>query len=51
MTTDADRQPVSARDLKAALKAILLAPRGKVRIENREPTREELERQYRLERR
>ena len=47
----ADRADVPARDLKAALKAILLAPRGKVRSENREPTREELQRRYRLERR
>ena len=46
-----DRRVVTDKDLKDALKDVLLAPRGKERSENREPTREELGRRYRLGRR
>ena len=45
-----DRRDVSARDFFDAIKAVLLAPRGKVRAENREPTKAELEARYRLDR-
>lgn len=44
------RRPVSEDDLKDALEQVLLAPRGKVRSENREPTKEELEKKWRLDR-
>ena len=46
-----ERRDVSDKDLKDALKNVLLAPRGKVRSENREPTKEELVERYRLDRR
>ena len=46
-----ERQEVDEDEFLAALEQVLLAPRGEVRSENRQPTREELERRYRLERR
>ena len=46
-----ERDDVTREDLEAALKQVLLAPQGSVKSENREPTREELNRRYRLERR
>ena len=45
------RLNVSAKDLKGALKGVLLAPRGEARSENREPTKRELAKRYRLDRR
>ena len=42
-------EDVERKDLEDALK-LLLKPRGKMRSENREPTREELSRRYILER-
>ena len=47
---ETERRPVSAKDFKAALKDVLLAPRTKVRSENREPTKAELEERHRLDR-
>ena len=44
------RRDVSDKDVKDALKSVLLAPRGKARSENREPTKAELEARYRLDR-
>ena len=46
-----DRRDVSDKDLKDALKGVLLAPRGKARSENRQPTKEELAERYSLDRR
>ena len=46
-----ERRDVSDEDLKDALKGVLLAPRGKARSENRQPTKEELAERYRLDRR
>lgn len=45
-----ERREVSRKDFEDALKDVLLAPRGKTRSENREPTKAELERRYRLDR-
>lgn len=47
-----ERDEVSREDLEDALKQVLLAPmESRPRSENREPTREELNRRVRLERR
>ena len=46
-----ERREVGKRDLLDALKGVLLAPRGKTRSENREPTKTELEARHRLDRR
>lgn len=46
-----ERDEVEEDEFLAALEQVLLAPRGKAKSENREPTRKELERRYRLERR
>ncbi len=46
----AERRPASRRDFEDALKSVLLAPRTKVRSENREPTKAELGRRYKLDR-
>ena len=46
-----ERRDVSDKDLKDALKGVLLGPRGKTRSENREPTKKELGARYRLDRR
>ena len=47
-----ERDEVSREDLEDALKQVLLAPlESRPRSENREPTREELSRRVRLERR
>ena len=47
-----ERYEVTREDLEAALKQVLLAPmESRPKSENREPTREELNRRYRLERR
>lgn len=46
-----ERDKVEEDEFMAALEQVLLAPQGNVRSENREPTREERERRYRLERR
>ncbi|MCY4285146.1 MAG: hypothetical protein OXC65_07335 [Thiotrichales bacterium] len=46
-----ERDEVDEDEFLAALEQVLLAPRGEIRSENRQPTREELERRYRLERR
>ena len=45
-----ERREVSKRDLLDALKGVLLAPRGKARSKNREPTKADLEARYRLDR-
>ena len=45
-----ERRDVSDKDLKDALKGVLLAPRGKARSRNREPTKAELEARQRLDR-
>ena len=45
-----ERRDVSDKDLKDALKGVLLAPRGKARSRNREPTKAELEARHRLDR-
>ena len=47
----AEHRDVSGKDLKDALKGVLLAPRGKARSENCEPTKEELTDRNRLDRR
>ena len=44
------RRDVTRKDMEDALKSILLAPCGKVRSENLEPTKSELETRYRLDR-
>ncbi len=46
-----ERDPVARKDLEDALKQVLTAPRGDVRSENREPTRKELGRRWKLRRR
>ena len=47
-----ERDDVTREDLEDALKQVLLASmESRPRSENREPTREELNRRYRLERR
>lgn len=46
-----ERDEVEEDEFLAALEQVLLAPQGSVRSENREPTREELNRRVRLERR
>ena len=47
-----ERDEISRKDLEDALKQVLLAPMElRPRSENREPTREELNRRVRLERR
>ena len=47
-----ERDALTKRDLEDALKQVLLSPmESRLRSENREPTREELSRRYRLERR
>ena len=47
-----ERDEVSREDLEHALKQVLLAPmESRSRSDNREPTREELSRRVRLERR
>jgi len=48
---ETDRREVSAEDLSDALKSVLLAPRGKARSENREPSKDETGKQSRLDRR
>ena len=48
----AKRDDVTREDLEDALAQVLLAPmESRPRSENREPSREELNRRYRLERR
>ncbi|MXX05151.1 MAG: hypothetical protein F4Z71_00140 [Gammaproteobacteria bacterium] len=44
-----DREPVSEQDFNEAMRA-MLGPRTNVRSENKEPTAEELNRRYKLER-
>lgn len=46
-----DKEPVSKRDLEDAFSQLASAPAGKLRSENREPTREQLRQRYRLVRR
>ena len=46
-----ERDTVEEDEFMAALGQVLLAQRGEVRSENRQPTRVELGRRYRLERR
>ena len=41
---------ISRKDFEDALKAVLLAPRGEAKTENREPTKEELETRWKLAR-
>lgn len=45
-----ERREVSRQDLLDALRSVLLAPRGQVRSENREPSKAELETRHRLDR-
>ena len=45
-----ERRKVSPKDFTDALKGVLLAPRGKARSENREPSKAELEARHRLDR-
>lgn len=44
------RREVSKRDFMDALKQVLLAPRSKARSEDHEPTTEELNQRWRLDR-
>ncbi len=44
------RREVTAQDLEDALATVFLAPKGDVRSENREPSKAELERKQRLDR-
>ncbi len=46
-----ERREVSKNDVEDALKSVLTVPRGQSRSENREPSKAELERRYRLDRR
>ena len=46
-----DRRSASEKDIKDALESVLLAPRTNVRSENREPTKKEISKRYRLDRR
>ena len=46
-----ERRDVSDKDVKDALKGVLLAPRGKAGSRNREPTKAELDAGHRLDRR
>ena len=47
-----ERDEVTRKDFEDALAQVLLAPmESRPRSENREPTREELSRRYRMERR
>ena len=45
-----ERRPANKRDLFAALRGILLAPRTNVRVENKRPSKAEVEARYRLDR-
>lgn len=47
----ADRDEVTREDFEVALKSVLLAPRGKAKSENREPTKAELGSRWKLRRR
>ena len=46
----AERDEVTREDFKDAMRSVLLAPRGKAKAENREPTKEELETRWKLRR-
>ena len=46
-----ERDEVSRDDFEAAMKSVLLSPRGDARSENREPTKKELETRWKLTRR
>ena len=46
-----ERRDVTKADLEAALRDVLLAPRTKTRSENREPSKDEVGKRYRLDRR
>ena len=41
-------RPITQKELTDAVRELLLAPRGEARSENREPTREELNRRYKV---
>ena len=45
-----ERDEVSRDDFEEALKTVLLAPRGKARSENREPTKAELQARWKMTR-
>ena len=45
-----ERREVREDDFDAALKAVFLAPKGKVKSENRRPRNAELEERWRLDR-
>ena len=45
-----ERREASKRDLLDALRRVLLAPRTNIRAQNREPSKEEVSRRYRLDR-
>ena len=49
--TKTGHREVSDKNVKDALRGVLLAPRGKGRSENRQPTKKELAKRYRLDRR
>lgn len=46
-----DREPVSKSDLEDVFGRLASAPAGRLKSENHEPTREKLNRRYRLVRR
>lgn len=46
-----ERREVTQQEFEDALEAVLLAPKSKVKSENREPTKAELNAKWRLDRR
>ena len=48
---ETERRSVTRDDLEDALRDVLLAPRIKTRSENREPSKDEVGKRYRLDRR
>lgn len=45
------RRYVTEDNFEAALRAVFLAPKGSVKSENREPTKDEIDQRWRLDRR
>ena len=51
MSKDDDHRPVTQKDFDATLRQVLLAKPKAKRGQNRQPTKAELQRRYRLDRR
>lgn len=46
---ETEREPITMADFTDAVKQVLLAPVGKIKSENRMPTKEELNQRWKLE--